>query len=696
MKPRALLALVLIVAASALLSGGAASGKACDLIPTLQAAQETVKDPVECQELPKPARISGRVIDSYGKPAMNVEITANPPGNTITQKTGEKGEFTFTFDKPYNTGTVRLTAHPLADQKITPTKPLRVKVSPGKTSFAKFVSEVGKLVGTVSEIICEPVTRATCGHRYKRPGARVRIKGHGKGSAKGVREPKFAETGDKGDFTFTVPPGSYEVLVDRLDVNGQADICEEDERLPVIVALPSATTKPAECAGVIKRTGGRENYRGRETVSVRVETKKDTRSVDFVAVPHRMVPVAEFATFKRGKRHRVTELTSGLVDPEKRRLTDPVLFGDYGSAGGDYDPVKKVIQCRTGCALIDVLVTNLLGEPLKGLKTNLRAAPVVPAENAVGLDGGSPTNMTGDACVVTPDRPGDCATKEGTTDKAGRVLGLYTAPGVVPGHALSDAGTDSAILAAVGVGVPAQALPRLGEYRDAFTAEPIRIRPNQLGGHTKARFTRRQLEFLDRATDAAVLRAGVNRWSRELCRSLLDYLEDLIRKRPSRLGGPFLLPITWCEQGLDPKPPKDPLEEPIFPDPEPEEESGLPPLRRNVSEDEAAAVERFLRGDAITLTLLSAFKVQDRALMDTGANGEIASFVKERRAAQGGRLKVAEPMTLELYEVSRLFNRSGLQVAQPAFYVDLRSLAAGSTPLRRVFSTGYDPAAWLP
>ena len=639
------------------------------------------------------ATVWGHVRDSFGEGVGNVKIRAKPPGKPAkTLITDPSGEFTFTFAKPSNKGSIVVTPEPLADQRITP-KSANVTVRPGKKSFVKFEAEVGVIQGEVNELICPaPVSRENCGRREPRAGAVVELRG------KGVRKPKFATSGDAG-YRFVVPPGAYEVLVNRLavDVPGNADICEEDKRLPLVADSPSARTRPAECAAAIVRTGGRESYRGREIVRVRALRRKQRQTVDFVAVPHRAVPAAELVSFRGGKASTVTEVRSGLASPEKQGRSDPRLFGPYGPAGRDYDPALNVIQCRTGCAPVNVRVTNLLGEPLKGAQLSLSAGPITPAENAVGLADGSPTNMTGQMCVVKRNRAGDCDTStRGRTDKAGRVLGLYAPPGVVDGHALPGPLPDAPIGTVVGVLLERQAVPGRGDYpEEAFTAEPLGIRPNPRVQGTK-QFTPEQLEFLSLATNPDFVAGGMNAWPPDVCERIVGFMANLLYRTMGRgfsvsLPEKFELNLGLCEVDVG--------------------RDGVP-RRRPVPESVALTVDAFFQAGAVSLTLLDLFGVDARGVntmlgistrgtdirlgpAPTPLNTSLAGFVRQRREARGGTLR-AEPITLEIYEVSRLAAVGLVQRAQPALYLHLGA-DGGAGPSRTTLAigAGYDPARWL-
>ena len=637
------------------------------------------------------ATVWGRVRDTFGEGVGNVKIKAKPPGKPAkTLITNASGEFTFTFAKPSNKGSIVVTPEPLADQRITP-KSATVTVRPGKKSFVKFEAEVGVISGEVYELVCPaPVTRETCGKREPRAGAIVELRG------KGVRKPKFATTGDAG-YRFVVPPGPYDVLVNRLavDVPGNADICEEDKRLPVIVNSPNARLKPAECAGGIVR--GRESDRGREIVRVRALRRKQHQKVDFVAVPHRAIPGAEVVSFRKGKPSPITEVTSGLVSPEKQGRTDPRLFGPYGSAGRDYDPIRNVIQCRTGCAPVNVRVTNLLGEPLKGAQLSISAGPIAPAENALALADGSPTNMTGQMCVVKRNRPGDCDTStRARTDKAGRALGLYAPPGVVPGHALANPLPDAPIGTVAGVLLEGQRISGRDYPEEAFTAESLGIRPNPRVQGTK-QFSPEQLEFLNRATNPAFVAGGMNAWPADVCERIVDFMDKLVSRTMGkgftvRLPEKFELDPRLCDTDLG----RDGEQQ-----------------RRPVPESVALTVNAFFQAGAISLTVLDLFDIEVQGLNSmlgitnrrkeirlspapTPLNTALIDFVRERSEARGGTIR-AEPITLELYEVSRLTAVGVVQRAQPALYLHLGADGgpAPSTRTTLMISSRYDPVAWL-
>ncbi len=124
MKLRALLGLVLIVAASALLSGGAA-GKPCDLIPNLQAAQEAGKKPEKCPPKKKKVTLSGTVTDgNTGKPVRRAIVTAGGQSKRTDAKGGyriklEQGDYTVTPSEDPKCGAEKPPAG-LACGKFTP------------------------------------------------------------------------------------------------------------------------------------------------------------------------------------------------------------------------------------------------------------------------------------------------------------------------------------------------------------------------------------------------------------------------------------------------------------------------------------------------------------------------------------------------------------------------------------------------
>lgn len=640
------------------------------------------------------AMISGRVLDSFGEPADNVLLNAKRGSKQVQSVTGEDGFFEFTFAAPDNKGKATVTPKPRPDQKITP-KSVTVTLRPGKTAFAKFKAEVGEIKGLVRELICPaPVDRANCSEKVALEGAKVELRGGG------LRETKFTDTKADGTYSFKVPPGRYDVRVNEALVapRRHSDVCRDDPRLPILAADVARDPKPARCVKNLIRTRG-DRQRGREPVVVDLKAGK-RESVPFLAVPRHLVLTAELSKFAgggRSRRSRTTVITSGLTDP-----VAPWLVGPLGPTGIAYRPAREALLCRSGCAVVDVQVTNLLGEPEPGITVGFRALPLSSPDNAVELEGGG-GQATGFACRFGRS-PATCAPgapfTRGTTDESGRLVGLYAAPGVVPGHALPDARPDGPITAGVEVVLPEQGIFITRSERTL----PLTIEPNQVAGSRgkTVGFNQQELDLLNVMTDPATAKEGVKNIFKapgNACEKVLGLIPSLLNDAFGKVklidtGDDDALKVSNIQALCD--------------------RVDLPKYITNSMED-------FLENSALSMLVLSKYGLSQDGLssgfgidvtegpsvkaikLRTAADKTIADFLRAWRLEHGFAsaidntprpLTTADRVSLELFEVSRLAFVNTSMRPQPALYLHLRA-PGFTTRFTGTISSRYDPVRWL-
>lgn len=624
-----------------------------------------------------PPTIAGKVIDSFGDPVPNLQIVAKPKtGPQLSLITDETGFWEFVLKKPFNRGQVVVTPMPLGDQKVTP-KSKTVTAVPGKTRFIKFVAELGILRGVVRSLICvPPVQRVRCQERRPRPGSDVEIEGTG------VVGKKYDTANEDGEYEFKVPPGTYRVSVNNLTVDGKRgdDICGEDTRIPVFAPDTfKSDPQPVPCAKHLVKFN-QENpdspqnaYAGREIVRVTVVKAKKTPQ-DFISVPRLFVPELRLFTFPRDPKG-IDTLQSGLAG----RPSTGMLFGDFES--GDY----PTLHCRSGCAVIDGRLHNLLGEPVKGFQSTLRADPISP-DLGVGLEPHplfgigdnieTGTNIEGRACWVRAS--GKACRQGGPTSNSGRILGLYLAPGIVPGALSATEGAPTA---------PVEAtihwtVPRQQDYQhQAVTSTKLTIRPTLISKKRRHTLTDVDAKYLTELTNPGgtnTLRAAMKK-SRADCEKFANSHLDLIPipafKAASKIcdvvdkGGKladlffefydaysfttwifnrFNLPLEGVSGGI-----------------------GLKKIPKNIEDI------KLVSGTEVN-TILRDWLVNFR-----DAHGE------------GNAIKAGETIVFEIYEVSRLFSGASLEITpQPALFIHLRSPDA-AVQTTAVINNGYEPLEWL-
>lgn len=350
---------------------------------------------------PDGTHIKGRVVDSFKEGVDNVRVLANGKGGSKQSITSNGGYFDIKLSDIKKAATYNVSASNKLYRFIDP-RIRTVTVKPGGTGYAAFSVATGKLRGTVRELDCRRTSPlappSDCRARKIPAGAVVEIRGDQVGR-------KYAPIGVDGTYEFKVPVGSYDVRVNRLDTSAArgADVCKEDRRIPA--------------------RGGDEV--GCDKVVDVVARKGAVKTTDFVAVPRIMVAELRLLAFDRRNRPRETaSVQTGLSDPR-----DPELFGDYGSGSGKTD--YPVVLCKSGCATVEATARNLFGKPVRRARfIDLRASPIEP-----GL-GVTPGNEGGVACFTPRNVPGrarrDCLLEE-RVDADGRALGIYAAPGIVPG-----------------------------------------------------------------------------------------------------------------------------------------------------------------------------------------------------------------------------------------------------------------------
>jgi hypothetical protein len=614
------------------------------------------------------ARISGRVVDSFGEGVGNVKLVATPSkGRKLTRITPENGYFTFTLTPPSNVGKVVIVPDPVGDDKITPDK-LTVTVAPGKTAFARFDAEVGIVSGEVAELLCpEPVTPTNCRKRIPRSGAVVELSGTG------VRQKKFDRTRAEGsadkvpfaNYRFKVPPGRYKVLVNRLDVGDprHQHICRADPRLPVVTDTVEAD-RPAACAARLKNS--------REEVPVTVEKGKKA-DIDFLAVPKRLLPALEFVTFPRNSPVKKPEVMSGLTKPEK-----PYLFGELIADDKDW----PTLHCRTGCAVLSARVTNLLGEPLSPVDGSFTTTSInpgfgVPLEDEDG-------NTDGKACVVARGKEVKACFHIGTANRDGRVLGIYAAPGIVPGPSLEDARPDAPVTASVGFrAAPGEKLR--DEYpREESVTETLRIKPNPQFGSSGPSVTldAGDATVLNMLTDPDTVKNGVKTTLKAPGAACEQFQKFFLDKVMSKIS-------NFCD-------------------------------KVDVPGKVSDAMFELLDDKALSLMVIEMFGVNQSGLLNgiglpgiptsptgliprftTRANDVISGWLRAWRIAHGeaaggaaNPIRAGEKIQFEIFEVSRMALRNNSLVNRPAVYLTIRS---PGYPARgaAVVSKRYDPVKYL-
>lgn len=619
----------------------------------------------------KPAdgtHIKGRVTDSFKEGVDNVRVVANGKGGRKQSITSDGGYYDIKLSDIKKAATYNVSASNKLYRFIDP-RVRKVTVKPNGTGYAAFTVATGKLRGTVRELDCRPngqqaPTAASCRGRKVPSSAIVELRGDQVGR-------KYAQVEPDGSYEFKVPVGKYDLRVNRLDTSAAkgADVCKENPRIPAM----------------------RDDEVGCDKV-VDVEAKKGAvKTTAFVGVPRIIAPKLRLLTFNRiNKPYETASIQAGLNDPE-----DPELFGSYGSGSGKSD--YPVVRCKSGCATIEATARNLFGKPIKGARfKGIVADPITPA---LGV---TPGNEQGVACFAErnlPDRKHRVCRLNGSTDANGRALGIYAAPGIVPGSITQQ--RDGQVYTTIRTTATAPG------YTDApVSAGPLVITQNERVGTRRTSrlvLTQADADVLNIITDPNTVKQGFVHLVRtipEACEKMARYLLPVPKKGKSGLLRTGIDKICGV------------LETPAT--------LSRPLLEKYVDLLGATFVTSRLgiRADG----LLAAFKwnadsipTSSNELLNliipntvTPATRSISDYLKAWRKLHGGDhfdangklvrepIKAGERVILRLFEVSHYSIESGILKRTPSIMLSLQAdfLPAPQT-LIVTGDQGYEPLRWL-
>lgn len=627
--------------------------------------------------------LKGRVTDSFREGVDNVRITARGKGGTKTSVTEKGGYFEIKLAPMKKPATYTVTAFSRDHDQIDPRRHT-VTVKPGGTGYARFTVATGKLKGTVRELLCPaPVTQANCRQRQPRAGAVVEVRGS-------RISKKFIRTKADGSYEIKVPVGTYTVRVNRLDVDGKATVCKENPAIPAFAGTGRDPAPPV-CDQVVDVTAAKGAF----------------KTTDFIAVPPRIVASVDLLAFRRGQRapRPVNQITAGITDVVKDSL-----LGETGDRSGRY----PTIQCRSGCAVIEVLVRDLFARPVEDF-----SAEVVPAGISTTDYSVTEGNEAGYTCLLGSGSrgqvPSRCFLRASVTNaKRGRVLGLYAAPGVVSGDVLQlPAAT---ISAPVRIRVERK-VPKLDAegkvlrgpdgkpvsvvVRDVAT-ETIRTAPNRLTRRGSITLSRGDADLLNFYTDATVDRwladklfklapRACETFERYLADKVFDGVESVtIKGRTVKIA----LLNQVCEILKSGRDVAQPLLNSF------DDRYIALALLQQAKLPLPGLIDIFGWGTNVTPgDLVSKPSPKDIAIRliprnSTAATGWLADWVRAWRKALGRPFRPGDPYSLQIHEVTH-FAGSTLNLAlTPAVHLSLFAPVLPK-PTNLVVTQDYDPFVWL-